>query len=757
MRRLLVLLFAIEAAGAATAPAATFTVTNTNDSGAGSLRKAIEDANTAAGADTIAFNVSGAGCSGSGVCTITPASVLPTVSGTLLIDGYTQPGSSPNTNSTGAINAVPKIVLSGAVVGGGSYGLSVSAPNSTVRGLVINGGFLGGVTVSAADVSVQGCFIGTDAAGMTAVPITSGVRGDGFSGATGLTVGGPAPAERNLIAAPTSALVSLNQVPDGTIEGNLLGTDATGAALIGPLPNDSIVIYPAATGTVLIRGNVVAGGTIEGISLGNGGVDGSTTLLQGNFIGTDVTGTVNFGNPTSGVRIHRSDVTVGGTGAGEGNVIAFNAGAGIFIYPQGATSPVRCTIRGNSIHSNHQNPAFGEIMGIDLGENASPLGGVTRNDLGDGDIGPNHLQNFPMITSAVPSLAEGGTTIAGRLNSEPDTTYTLDFYSNPACVGRPQDFLEGRTWIGSTQVTTDGSGNAAINAIVPSSIEPGEKVTATATDPDGNTSEFSQRLVLSSNPTSGNPAGVAGVALTGFHFLSGADVTIGGVAAPSVVVNGYNAATITTPNLPPGTLNDVSLTNTDGTTGTLPNGWIADFLDVPGGQQFYPFVTTLVRNQITVGVGGGNYGIAQNTLRQQMAVFLLKSKFGICYVPPPCTVPVFPDVPCSSGFAPWINALVAEGITGGCAGGNFCPTSPVNRQQMAVFLLKAFEGSAYTPPACTVATFADVPCSHPFATWIYELVARTITAGCGGGNYCPGTSANRGQIATFIVKTFGLQ
>jgi len=754
MRRTLALLFVLQAAGAS---AATFTVTNTSDSGAGSLRQAITDANAAAGADTIAFNVTGAGCSGSGVCTITPQSVLPTVSGTLLIDGYTQPGSSPNTNSTGAINAVLKIVLSGGAVGGGAYGLYVSAADSTVQGLAINGGFFGGVSVSAADVSVRGCFIGTDAIGMTASPSGRGVYGAGFNGATGLTVGGPAPADRNLIAA-TGQIIILESVPGAAIEGNLLGTDATGAALLGVLPGDSILMYPAATGTAVVRGNVVAGGTIEAINVGGVG-QSSPVVFQGNFVGTDATGTVNFGNPTTGIRLFAgaNDVTIGGTGAGEGNVIAFNAGAGVFIYPQGATSPVRCAIRGNSIHSNHQNPAFGESMGIDLGENASPLGGVTQNDLGDGDIGSNHLQNFPMITSAVPSLAEGGTTVTGKLNSEPSTTYTLDFYSNPACVGRPQDFLEGRTWLGSTQVTTDGSGNAAINAIVPSLIGAGERVTATATDPEGNTSEFSQRLVLSSNPTSGNPAGVAGVALTGFHFLSGAVVTVGGVDAPSLVVNDYNAATITTPNLPPGTLNDVTLTNTDGTAGTLPNGWIADFLDVPGGHQFYSFVTTLVRNQITVGVGGGNYGVAQNTLRQQMAVFLLKSKFGICYVPPPCTVPAFPDVPCSSNFAPWINELVAQGITGGCAGGNFCPTSPVNRQQMAVFLLKALEGSSYTPPACTVATFTDVPCSHQFAPWIYELVARNITAGCGGGNYCPGTSANRGQIATFIVKTFQLQ
>ena len=115
MRRVLVLLLVFQAASAA---AATFTVTNTNDSGAGSLRKAIEDANTAAGLDTIAFNVSGAGCYGSGVCTIAPTTALPAIISPVLIDGYTQPGSSPNTIAQGAINAVLKIVLSGVSIPG---------------------------------------------------------------------------------------------------------------------------------------------------------------------------------------------------------------------------------------------------------------------------------------------------------------------------------------------------------------------------------------------------------------------------------------------------------------------------------------------------------------------------------------------------------------------------------------------------------------------------------------------------------------
>jgi len=286
-------------------------------------------------------------------------------------------------------------------------------------------------------------------------------------------------------------------------------------------------------------------------------------------------------------------------------------------------------------------------------------------------------------------------------------------------------------------------------------VADGARITATATDPAGNTSELSQRIVFSCLPFAGPATGGTDVSLLGSDFAAGATVSIGGLPATNVNVVSFNRITATTPSLPAGSANDVVVTNTDGTSGTRTKGFIAEFLDVPQSHQFWGPVMTLISLGITAGIGDGLYGVDQPTLRRQMAVFLLKAKYGLCYAPPLCIVQVFDDVPCSSGFAPWINQLVADGVTGGCGNGtNYCPTNPVLRQQMAVLLLRTFEGIGYAPPACTVATFGDVPCSNPFSAWIYELVARNITAGCGGGNYCPTDSANRGQMATFVIKTF---
>jgi len=505
----------------------------------------------------------------------------------------------------------------------------------------------------------------------------------------------------------------------------------------------------------VIRGNVIGGAT-DGILLGNMSDATTGMAIQGNWIGTDVTETADLGNIANGMRIKGRDIVIGGTGPGEGNVIAFNDGTGIFVEYD-IVNVVRNTMRGNSIYANGDGAQLLiPTLGIDLSNPLDLTHGLTPNDLDDPDTGPNGSQNFPIISSA--ASAGGNTTVHGRLNSTPSSSFTVDFYVNDACLARPQDYLEGKEYVGSADISTDAGGDATIDVVLDGVTLPaGATVTATATDANGNTSEFSQRFVVSATPSAINPPGNGSMTLSGFNFLPGATATVGGLPATNVVVTNYNTLNLTSPMLPPGTLNDITVTNADTSASTLPNGWIVNFLDVPESQQFNEWVNRLVRNEITVGVGGGNYGVGQNTLRQQMAVFLLKAKYGLCFVPPPCTVPVFPDVPCSSSFAPWINELVAQGITTGCGGGNFCPTNAVNRQQMAVFLLKTLEGSSYDPPACANPTFTDVPCSNPFSKWIYELVDRGITAGCGGGLYCPLTSATRGQMATFVVKTFGLQ
>ena len=185
-----------------------------------------------------------------------------------------------------------------------------------------------------------------------------------------------------------------------------------------------------------------------------------------------------------------------------------------------------------------------------------------------------------------------------------------------------------------------------------------------------------------------------------------------------------------------------------------------DFLDVPPIHPFHDFVNTIARNGITVGCGDGTTYCpdAPNT-RAQMAVFLLKSRYGFDHVPPPATGLIFLDVPAADPFAPWIEELFTLGVSTGCGGGNYCPLAPVTRAQMAVFLLKTLEGATYVPPAATGTIFGDVPLGAFAASWIEELYNRDITGGCQASPllYCPDKPDTRGQMAVFLTKTFTLQ
>ena len=180
------------------------------------------------------------------------------------------------------------------------------------------------------------------------------------------------------------------------------------------------------------------------------------------------------------------------------------------------------------------------------------------------------------------------------------------------------------------------------------------------------------------------------------------------------------------------------------------------FPDVPTTQTFYPFIENVFHNGVTAGCSGGNYCPDDPVQRQQMAVFLLKAKHGPTYVPPACTG-VFADVTCPGPFTNWVEELHMEGITGGCGGKNFCPGDPVTRAQMAVFLLKAKNGSGYVPPTCT-GIFSDVVCPSVVGNFIEALYNSSVTGGCGVGplRYCPSDPNTRGQMAVFLVKTFGL-
>ena len=764
------------------AGADTFTVINTADSGAGSLRQAIADANANAGLDTIAFDIPGGG-----VQTIDVSGSFGTISSPVIIDGATQPGYA----------GAPLIELHSTVIDNGFW---LTAGSSTIRALVFNGFGMAIGFQNGGGNHVEACYIGTNATGTAgASPTQHGIR---ILNSDDNVIGGSSASARNLFSG--NAIAVLVESSDGVvIQGNLFGTDVTGTQ---PIPNNTAISLSGANNATIGgsdpgEGNVISSSNGSGIAMNSG----TNIVIRGNFIGTDITGTKAFPN-TMGINESGNDnVAIGGTGAGDGNLISGNNGYGVYVYnfadhttilgnkigtdvtgtkplgnrtgiatandsgglriggtapgeaniiafnqgymqlslPAGVllySSSKQIPIRGNSFHDNEQ-------LGIAFNSQFP-----TYNDPGDVDTGSNDQQNFPIVRSV--EYGNSTTRVLGKFNSAASTTYILDFYANPPCLRFPREFLEGETYLGEAEVTTDGAGHADLDVTLPVAVENGARISITATDPLGSTSEFSQRIIFRMTPSSGPADGGRPLQIFGTDFEEPLTLSIGGV---SMAYNFQSDHLLyaNSPLLAPGTVNDVVVTTSDGTTGTLVKGWVADFLDVPEGQQFHSWVTTLVSNAITVGIGGGLYGVNQPTLRQQMAVFLLKAKHGLCYVPPPCAG-TFGDVACPSTFAAWIEALAAEGISGGCGGGNYCPANPVRRDQMAVFILKAKYGSGHVPPACT-GVYADVPCPSTFANWIEQLGAEEITGGCGGGNYCPSNSNTRGQMAVFITKAFNLQ
>lgn len=186
-------------------------------------------------------------------------------------------------------------------------------------------------------------------------------------------------------------------------------------------------------------------------------------------------------------------------------------------------------------------------------------------------------------------------------------------------------------------------------------------------------------------------------------------------------------------------------------------GLASVFSDVPTTATYWPAVQGLYAAEVTAGCATGQFCPNNSVTRAEMSVFLLRARRGPDFTPP-AAAGTFADVATSFWAAPWIEQLYRDGLTGGCntAPLRYCPNAVVNRAEMAVFLLRAKYGTSYTPPPATGTSFTDVPAGHWAAPWIEQLAREGITAGCGGGQYCPTATVNRWQMALFLVKTFNL-
>ena len=526
----------------------TFVVTTTDDSGAGSLRQALFDANAMPGADLIHFAIPGGGPH-----TIQPLSALPSVTDPVTIDGFTQPGAAPNTAPiTEPIDAVLLIELDGSNTGSSDSGIDLAAGSdgSTIRGLVINRFGADGIGISDSEGHViAGTFIGSDVAGTTA-------RGNGDKGidnrsGNGLTIGGPTPGARNLISGNADDGIEMDPdsgagetTSDNVIQGNFIGVDATGAAALGNGGNGVALKNASANNTVggeiTAARNVISGNMDNGVFLRNQLSTGNRIL--GNYIGTDATGTVALSNAFDGIRVEAPDNTIGGAAPGAGNVISGNTDDGVHIEdsegvvvqgnyvgtdPAGtlalgngnrgvnaegagstnntiggtvdgaantiAFNAIGVTVResattGNAIRGNRIFRNAG--LGIDLGDD-----GQTANDPGDADDGPNRFQNFPEIVSAT---SNGGmlTVIYAVPSAAAHSAYPLAVDLYLAADGEE----EGEVYLGSvTYEAADAEGIVTVSFAPASPIGDGDRVVATATDGDGNTSEFSSSPVVVPN------------------------------------------------------------------------------------------------------------------------------------------------------------------------------------------------------------------------------------------------------------------
>jgi len=373
---------------------------------------------------------------------------------------------------------------------GNLIGGTVAGARNVISGNTTAGVFFNGTGTS--NNLVEGNYVGTDITGTNAIPNTlAGIYLPYPGGPSGNVIGGTVAGARNVISGNYYGVYLATPGTSGNvIEGNYIGVTPDGTRGVGSAFT-GVIIFNGATnntigGTVAGAGNVISGFFGYGVYISDDGTAGN--LVQGNIIGADPTGTNALGNGYANVflQLGATNNVIGGTGAGAGNVIAFSGGAGVWVLN---TNTVNNAIRDNSIFSNGG-------LGIDLAAGNDVYPGVTANDPGDADLGPNDLQNFPVITNVFGSATS--TIVLGKLNSLANRTFFIDVYRNLAA-----DFTgygEGQFYAGSVTVATDGSGNANFALTNNAANFTGQYFTATATSTGGDSSEFGADVLATNQP-----------------------------------------------------------------------------------------------------------------------------------------------------------------------------------------------------------------------------------------------------------------
>jgi parallel beta-helix repeat protein len=534
----------------------TYAVINTADTGQGSLRQALLDANANSGPNTIIFDIRGEGGH-----TIQPGSPLPTITRAVTIDGTYQPG----------YNGSPLIEIDGEFAGTGVNGLTIDTPSGAtiVKGLDINrfrgGGFSGGGIrvqngTTSTSVAIQGDYLGTDITGTAGLGNSIGVEVFGYNGA--ITIGGPTADAVNVISGNEQYGVQLWQARTSVIQNNLIGTDVTGTQALGngiglyngfgvyvtyssPQILDNIIsgnsqygivigdatatiqrnwigidvtgtqalpngrgIEISADGVATVRSNVISGNLGDGVA-----INGDENTVQGNYIGTDITGAHPLANGGNGITLSTyyypsGHNTIGGTVANAGNVISGNSGAGISITTSSGnrvqgnligtditgTQPIGnggngiIIVASNFAHSGDNTIggtaanagnviAFNGHDGIMV--NGSYQNSIRANSIfANGNLGielvnaGNNNQPAPVITSAV--YDGSAITIQGTVTGAPNTTVTMDLFASDAAG-------DGQHYLGSVSVVIGADGTASFGVTFSAFLSPGQFITATST------------------------------------------------------------------------------------------------------------------------------------------------------------------------------------------------------------------------------------------------------------------------------------